>query len=78
MVLDYNSTFMLFSFVGEGSSTCPGNVLDYASRGWVGKSHVVHVPHLLHLQVYASSFETSQWGEIVCCFSQGRPFLELI
>jgi hypothetical protein len=36
---------------------------------------VVCVAHLLYLQVYAGSFETSQQGEMECCFSQSRHFL---
>jgi hypothetical protein len=44
---------------------------------WVRESCVVHVAHLLHLQVYPGSFETGWWGEMVCCFSEGRHFLGL-
>jgi hypothetical protein len=58
-VLDYNSLFMLFNFVG-GCSIFPGAALDYVPVGWVGESPIVHVGHLLGLQVYAGSFETSQ------------------
>jgi hypothetical protein len=72
-VLDYNSLFILFSFVvGRG-----GAALDYVPRGWVGESHVMHVAHLLDLQVYTGSFETSQQGEMACCFSPGKYFLGL-
>jgi hypothetical protein len=31
-VLDYNSLFMFFSFIGGRSSICPGAVLDYVPR----------------------------------------------
>jgi hypothetical protein len=41
-----------------GGSICPGVVLDYVPRRWVVKSSVVHVAHLLGLQVFAHSFET--------------------
>jgi hypothetical protein len=50
---------MLFSFVGV-DSIYPGAVLDYVPRGWVGESCMVRVDHLFVLQVYASSFGTSQ------------------
>jgi hypothetical protein len=41
LVVDYNLLFMLFSFVRrEGMPVCPGAVLDFAPRVWVGKSHV--------------------------------------
>jgi hypothetical protein len=33
--------------------------------------YVVRGAHLLGLQIYAGSFETNQWEEMVCCFSQG-------
>jgi hypothetical protein len=35
----------------------------------------VHFAHLLGLQVYAGSCETSQRGEMAYCFSQGRHLL---
>jgi hypothetical protein len=38
---------------------------------------VVCVAHLLGLQVYVGSFETSQQGEMVCCFLK-RHFLGLV
>jgi hypothetical protein len=71
--------FTVYSFQlcwGWGS-ICPGIVLDYAPRGWLVELCVVHVVHLLGLQVYAGSFETGWWAEMVCCFSQGRHFLGL-
>jgi hypothetical protein len=37
----------------------------------------MHVAHLLDLQVYTGSFETSQQGEMACCFSPGKYFLGL-
>jgi hypothetical protein len=57
-VLDYNLFFMLFSFYSEV-------VLDYVPREWVGKLCMVLVAHLLGLQVYTGSFETSWWGEMM-------------
>jgi hypothetical protein len=71
-VVDYNLLFMFFSFVwgwGVPSAHNP------AVLGWVGELCVVLVAHLFLLQVYTDSFETSQWGEMPCCFSQGRPLL---
>jgi hypothetical protein len=35
------------------------------------------VAHLLGLQIYAGTFETSCQGEMVCHFSQGRHLLGL-
>jgi hypothetical protein len=29
------------------------------------------------IQVYVRGFETGSWGEMACCFSQGRHFLGL-
>jgi hypothetical protein len=37
--------------------------------------HLVHVTQLLGLHIYAGSFETSQRGEMVCHFSEGRYLL---
>jgi hypothetical protein len=51
--------------------------LAYVPEEWAGESHVVHVAHLLGLQVYKGSFETGQQGEMVCHFSQDRHFLGL-
>jgi hypothetical protein len=43
-VLDYNSLFMLFSFVEGGvGSICPGAVLDYVPGGGVEEWFVVHL-----------------------------------
>jgi hypothetical protein len=33
LVLEYNSLFVLFSFVGGRDSICPGAVLDYVPKG---------------------------------------------
>jgi hypothetical protein len=33
------------------------------------ETRVACVAHLLGLQFYVGSFETSQWGEMVCYFS---------
>jgi hypothetical protein len=49
VVLDYCSLFIFFSFPGEGGSVCPGAVLGYFPRGWVGKLLVVHDAHLFFL-----------------------------
>jgi hypothetical protein len=46
-------------------SVCPGATLDYVPRGWVRESWVVHDAHLFVLQIHASNFETSWWGEMV-------------
>jgi hypothetical protein len=76
-VLDHNSLFLLFIFVQAGCSVFPWSVLDYVSGVWVGRLHVLCIAHVLSLQVYAGSFETSQQGEMTCHFSQGRYFLGL-
>jgi hypothetical protein len=51
--------------------------LGLCSGGLVGESCMVHVAHLLGLQVYGGSFETSQQGKMTCHFSKGRHFLRL-
>jgi hypothetical protein len=76
-VVDYNSLILFLSFVQGGGLISPGAALGYIPSGWVEELHMVHVAHLLRLQIYAGSFETSQWGEMVCCFSQGRHLLGL-
>jgi hypothetical protein len=38
---------------------------------------VVCVAYLLGLKIYAGSFETSQWWEVICLFSQDRHLLGL-
>jgi hypothetical protein len=57
---------MLLSFVQEGGSICPGAALDYVPGGRIGELHVMYVAHLLGLQIYAGSFETSWLGEMAC------------
>jgi hypothetical protein len=42
-----------------------------------GGSHVLYDMHLLGLQVYAGSFETSWCGEMVWHFSYGKHLLGL-
>jgi hypothetical protein len=43
---------MFFSFVAEvGGSVCPGDMLDYVPRGWVGELHVWDA-HLFILQIH--------------------------
>jgi hypothetical protein len=52
---------MLFSFV------CAGTLLDYVPWGWVRELHMVHDAQVFILQIHASSFESSWWGEMVKC-----------
>jgi hypothetical protein len=68
-VLDYNSLFILFSFV-EGDLICPEVSQDYVPREWIGESHVVRETYLFILQIHASNFGVSQQGEMVYHFSQ--------
>jgi hypothetical protein len=63
---------MFFHFVWWEAVNLPRGTLDYVLGEGVRELHLVHVAHLLGLQIYAGSFETSQWGEMECCFSQGR------
>jgi hypothetical protein len=69
-MLDYNSLFMLFSFVGGGDSICPGAELDYVPREWVEELHIVHDAHLFFLLIHTSSFGAGQSREMARCFSQ--------
>jgi hypothetical protein len=48
-VLDYNSLFILFSFVGGRGTIFPGTALDYVPGGLLGESCVVLFAHLLGL-----------------------------
>jgi hypothetical protein len=67
-MLDYSLLFMLFSFVAEGGSVCPGAMLDYVSRGWVGESRVVDDAHLFILEIQAALELVGR--EKLCHFSQ--------
>jgi hypothetical protein len=53
---------MFFSFV-EGGSVCPGAVLVFVPRGWVGKSHMVCYVHLFILPIHMQAgFEPAAVG----------------
>jgi hypothetical protein len=52
MVLDYSSLFMVSVFLLRGDSVCIGAKLIYASRGWVGESHMVPDAQLFILSVH--------------------------
>jgi hypothetical protein len=47
-------------------------MLDYVPQVWVVELRVMHVVHLLGLQVYTDSFETVQQGEMAHHFSKSR------
>jgi hypothetical protein len=68
-------TVYAFQICSVGGSIYPGAALDYVPGEWVCESCVVSVAHLLDLQIYAGSFEISQWEEMACGFFQGRHLL---
>jgi hypothetical protein len=68
---------MLFNFVLGVVQYAQGLCWIMFLVWWIGELHVEHIVYLLCLQIDAGSFETGWWGEMECCFSQGRHFLRL-
>jgi hypothetical protein len=65
-LLDYSLLFVFFSFVWE-PSVCPGAMIDYVPRGWVGQ--LLMLCELFILQIHANSFGASWQGENALLFS---------